>query len=89
MLIDVENQITDFLKAFLYFNETSSGLCIVSFSAGRLINISAQYGQRAFGDSDMNGLQRTLFVLWLISSIQLMAIATIKASEFYTCVRCP
>uniref|UniRef100_A0A914BZK0 Uncharacterized protein n=1 Tax=Acrobeloides nanus TaxID=290746 RepID=A0A914BZK0_9BILA len=26
MLLDVENQITDFLKAFLYFNNTASGL---------------------------------------------------------------
>jgi hypothetical protein len=87
MLLDVENQITDFLKAFLYFNDAASGLCMVSFSAGLLINIAAQYGQRAFGDSEMNGLQQALFVLWIISSIQLLAIATIKPSEFYTCVR--
>jgi hypothetical protein len=88
MLLDVENQISDFLKAFLYLNEKSLGLRIVSFSTGLLINISAQYGQRAFGDSEMNGLQHALFGLWLISSILIIAIATIISAQFYSCVRC-
>uniref|UniRef100_A0A914D630 Uncharacterized protein n=1 Tax=Acrobeloides nanus TaxID=290746 RepID=A0A914D630_9BILA len=66
-LEDIESQIIDFIKAHRYLYETSgfvSGLAMLTFFAGLLINISAQIGLRTL-TKNSSVIDIVLLSLWL------------------------
>uniref|UniRef100_A0A914DV43 Gustatory receptor n=1 Tax=Acrobeloides nanus TaxID=290746 RepID=A0A914DV43_9BILA len=70
-LEDIESQIIDFIKAHRYLYETSgfvSGLAMLTFFAGLLINISAQIGLRTL-TKNSSVIDIVLLSLWLAMSV--------------------
>ena len=88
-LEDIESQIIDFVKAHRYLTETSglvSGLAMLTFSAGILINISAQIGLRTL-PKNSSAIDIVLLSLWIAVSISFFIYSMLRPAEFFNCVR--
>ena len=88
-LEDIESQIIDFIKAHRYLYETSgfvSGLAMLTFFAGLLINISAQIGLRTL-TKNSSVIDIVLLSLWVAVSVSFWFYSIVRPAEFFNSVR--
>uniref|UniRef100_A0A914DTA1 Gustatory receptor n=1 Tax=Acrobeloides nanus TaxID=290746 RepID=A0A914DTA1_9BILA len=87
-LEDIESQIIDFIKAHRYLSETSgfvSGLAMLTFSVGILINISAQIGLRTL-PKNSSAIDIVMLSLWVVVSISFLVYSMLRPAEFFNCL---
>ena len=88
-LEDIESQIIDFIKAHRYLYENSgfvSGMAMLTFSAGILINISAQIGLRTL-TKNSSAIDIALLILWVAVSVSFWFYSIVRPAEFFNSVR--